>query len=94
MSLKFTRALIDAFHYGSLAAAPTATDTVVGFEVPTECHNVPAKILTPGKTWAGMVFFDDTSNKLAQLFVNNFEKYASYTDDATRAAAPKLCAKK
>ncbi len=94
MSLKFTRAIIDAIHDGSLAAAPTKTDTVFGFEVPTECRDVPAEILTPKNTWVDKASFDDTADKLAQLFVTNFEKYISHTDDATRAAAPRICTRR
>ena len=94
MSLKFTRAIIDAIHDGSLSAAPTQVDTVFGFEVPTECSNIPAEILTPKNTWADKASFDDTADKLAQLFVNNFEKYTSHTDDATQAAAPKTGAQR
>ncbi|MDX1531588.1 MAG: phosphoenolpyruvate carboxykinase (ATP), partial [Rhodothermales bacterium] len=52
MPLKYTRAIIDAIHDGSLADAPTETDPVFGFEVPTACPNVPDEILQPRNTWS------------------------------------------
>ncbi|MEM9658546.1 MAG: phosphoenolpyruvate carboxykinase (ATP), partial [Planctomycetota bacterium] len=58
MSLKYTRAIIDAIHDGSLAKAPTLTDPVFGVEVPTECANVPAEILVPKNTWSDKTEFD------------------------------------
>ncbi|MCG8585462.1 MAG: phosphoenolpyruvate carboxykinase (ATP), partial [Pirellulales bacterium] len=47
ISLKYTRAIIDAIHSGELADAPTATDPIFGLEVPTQCPHVPRKILVP-----------------------------------------------
>ena len=47
ISLKNTRAIIDAIHGGSLAKAKTERDPVFGFDVVTECPNVPSEILSP-----------------------------------------------
>lgn len=92
MSLKYTRAIIDAIHDGSLTDAPTVTDPVFGLEVPTECHNVPGEILVPKKTWADKSAFDATAAKLAGLFVENFKHYESDASEAIKAAGPKLAA--
>jgi phosphoenolpyruvate carboxykinase (ATP) len=43
MSLKYTRAILDAIHDGSLAKAPTVEDPIFGLHVPTACANVPAR---------------------------------------------------
>ncbi|MDQ3037235.1 MAG: phosphoenolpyruvate carboxykinase (ATP) [Myxococcota bacterium] len=90
MSLKHTRAIIDAIHDGSLASAPTMEDPVFGFAVPTECNGVPSEILTPRKTWKDGGAYDETAKKLAKFFVDNFKKYESQASDAIRAAGPKL----
>jgi len=92
MSLKYTRAIIDAIHDGSLAGAPTATDPVFGLEVPTVCANVPGEILVPKNTWADQSAFDATATKLAGLFVENFKKFESNASDAIKAAGPKATA--
>ena len=75
MSLKHTRAIIDAIHDGSLDNAPTETDPIFGFEVPTACPDVPSEILTPRNTWADKAAYDAQAQKLAELFIKNFEKY-------------------
>ncbi len=76
MSLKYTRAIIDAIHDGSLAQTSTTTDPVFGLKIPTHCAQVPSEILVPKNTWADPAAFDTTANKLAGLFVENFKKFA------------------
>ena len=90
MSLRYTRAIIDAIHDGSLAKAPIETDPVFGLQVPTTCANVPEEILIPKNTWANQGAFDATAAKLAQLFVENFKKFESDASDAIKAAGPKV----
>lgn len=90
LSLKHTRAIIDAIHDGSLAKAKTAADPVFGFEVPTECANVPAEILQPRTTWKDQAAFETSQKKLAKFFVDNFKKYEAQASEAIRAAGPRL----
>jgi len=92
MSLKYTRAIIDAVHVGSLAKSATATDPVFGLDVPTECANVPSEILVPKNTWNDKNAFDATANKLASLFASNFKKYESDASEAIKSAGPKEAA--
>jgi phosphoenolpyruvate carboxykinase (ATP) len=51
ISLKNTRAIIDAIHSGALAKAKNARDPVFGFEIVIECPGVPAEILQPRESW-------------------------------------------
>ena len=53
IKLRYTRAIIDAIHNGTLLAAPTVEDPIFGFAVPTACAEVPSEILVPRNTWAG-----------------------------------------
>ncbi|NNF59299.1 MAG: phosphoenolpyruvate carboxykinase (ATP) [Rhodothermaceae bacterium] len=88
MSLKYTRAIIDAIHDGSLANAPTETDPVFGFEIPTACPNVPDEILQPRNTWDDSEAYDEQRNKLAQRFAENFKKYEEGASEAIKEAGP------
>ena len=88
ISLKYTRAIIDAIHSGELASAPTTTDAVFGVEVPTECPNVPAEVLIPENTWADKAAFEEAARKLAGLFCDHFDKYADGASDEVKAAGP------
>jgi phosphoenolpyruvate carboxykinase (ATP) len=90
MSLKYTRAILDAIHDGSLAKAQTYTDATFGFQVPTACHGVPAEILNPRNTWTDKAAYDQKQKDLAARFVKNFQKYADKASDKIRAAAPKV----
>ena len=89
MKLKYTRAIIDAIHDGSLLHAPTETDPVFGLEVPTVCEGVPSEILIPRNTWSDKAAYDRQANKVGALFRKNFEKYADKASAEVLAAAPK-----
>jgi phosphoenolpyruvate carboxykinase (ATP) len=88
ISLKNTRAIIDAIHDGSLATAKTERDPVFGFEIVTEVPGVPSEILRPRDAWADKAAYDATAKKLGGLFVKNFEKYVAGASDEVKAAAP------
>ena len=90
MSLKHTRAIIDAIHDGSLATMPTVEDPTFGFDVPTECPNVPSEILIPRNTWTDPAAYDETARKLAALFTENFETYAEGSHPDIIEAGPRL----
>jgi phosphoenolpyruvate carboxykinase (ATP) len=90
MSLKYTRAILDSIHDGSLAKAPTVVDPIFGLHVPTTCANVPAEILNPKNTWGDKAAYDTKAKHLAGLFNKNFGKYADRASDKIRGAGPKL----
>jgi phosphoenolpyruvate carboxykinase (ATP) len=97
-SLKYTRALIDAIHDGTLANMSDAdfeTMPIFGLKVPKGTINgVPETILQPSKAWqaAGksQADFDEGSKKLAGLFVDNFKEYASKCTPEVLAAGPQV----
>ena len=89
ISLKNTRAIIDAIHNGELTKAKTERDPVFGFDVVTECPNVPSEILIPRNAWTDKSAYDATAKKLADLFNKNFEKYAAGVSPDVKAASPK-----
>jgi len=88
MSLKYTRAIIDAIHDGSLQKAPTVKDPTFGVQVPTKCTGVPDDVLQPRNTWADKTAYDQKAKQLAGLFAKNFGKYADHASDAIRSACP------
>jgi phosphoenolpyruvate carboxykinase (ATP) len=90
MSLKHTRAIIDAIHDGSLDKATFQEDPLFGLRVPTTCANVPSEVLSPKSTWADASKFDETAKKLAALFHKNFEKYSEGASPSIRNAGPRI----
>ena len=88
ISLKNTRAIIDAIHSGALATAKTERDPVFGFDIVTEAPGVPGEILRPRECWADKAAYDATAKKLAGLFRKNFETYEAGASAEVKAAAP------
>lgn len=90
MKLSFTRAMITAALNGQLEKVKFDTLPVFGLQIPVECPEVPNEILNPRNTWKSKEEYDATANKLADLFVKNFEQYASAANKDILAAAPKV----
>jgi phosphoenolpyruvate carboxykinase (ATP) len=88
ISLRNTRAIIDAIHDGALAHVKTERDPIFGFDVATECPGVPPAILRPRGVWTDAAAYDATANKLAGLFRENFKKYESGVSAEITAAGP------
>src|SRR3974390_479227 len=73
ISLKNTRAIIDAIHSGTLSKARSQRAATFGFDVVTESQTVPSEILVPRNAWADKAAYDATAKKLAGLFKDNFK---------------------
>jgi phosphoenolpyruvate carboxykinase (ATP) len=87
--LKYTRAIIDAIHDGSLDQSEMIDESVFGLKVPLTCPNVPTDLLQPKSTWVDKKGYDNTLNKLAELFKNNFKKYEKGVNKEIISAGPK-----
>ncbi|HRX29858.1 MAG TPA: phosphoenolpyruvate carboxykinase (ATP) [Saprospiraceae bacterium] len=90
ISLKYTRAIIDAIHNGDLDHVGFAKNETFGFEIPETCPNVPDNILIPRNAWEDKSAYDKKAAHLAQLFDKNFEKYKSNCSAEIINAGPKL----
>lgn len=78
MSLKDTRAILDAIHDGSLTSPKMEYETITNFNlsVPKTCPGVSSDILNPRNTWKYKEGYDDTINNLANEFIENMKKYS------------------
>jgi phosphoenolpyruvate carboxykinase (ATP) len=88
ISLRHTRAIIDAIHGGALANAKRTRDAIFGFDVVTECPGVPAEILVPRNAWADASAYDVAARRLADLFRENFKTYQSGVSAEILKAGP------
>jgi len=88
MDLKYTRAIIDAIHDGSLAHAPVISDPIFKLAVPTACLGVPDKLLAPWNAWADKHAYEQTAAKLVNLFQENFATFADVASPEIRRAGP------
>ena len=73
-----------------LPAEPDGIDVLeaAGFDVVTECPNVPSEILVPRNAWADKSAYDATAKKLAGLFKENFKAYEAGASPDVKAASP------
>lgn len=75
MSIKATRACIDAILSGSIADAQFKNDAVFGFDVPVELDGVPAEVCDPRIAWTDKAAYEAQAQKLAEMFQTNFVQY-------------------
>uniref|UniRef100_K3XBX7 phosphoenolpyruvate carboxykinase (ATP) n=1 Tax=Globisporangium ultimum (strain ATCC 200006 / CBS 805.95 / DAOM BR144) TaxID=431595 RepID=K3XBX7_GLOUD len=90
MSIKDTRACIDAILDGSIKKAEFATDALFGFSVPKALGSVPQSVLNPREAWSDKAAYDATAKKLAGMFQKNFTKYVSKDHTDYSPFGPKL----
>ena len=89
MSIKHTRALLNAALDGALAKVKFTKDPVFGFGIPAKCPGVPAEVLNPREAWEDKKLYDAKCKELACLFAANFKKF-NVTSKAISGAGPKL----
>ena len=75
ISIKDTRAIIDAILDGSIENAETKMVPIFNFEVPTSLNDVNSSILDPRDTYDKVSDWNTKANDLASLFIKNFEQY-------------------
>jgi phosphoenolpyruvate carboxykinase (ATP) len=91
ISIKDTRAIIDAILDGSIEKADTKTIPVFNFVVPTALHDVDNAILDPRATYSNINEWEEKAKNLAQLFINNFTQYTDNEEGKKLVeAGPKL----
>lgn len=88
MSLKHTRAVIDAIHSGELSTAETELFGTFGLHIPLECSGVPSELLNPRTAWSDKAAFDSQVQKLAAMFKASFKKYEDKATPEVIAAGP------
>ncbi|KIM11468.1 MAG: phosphoenolpyruvate carboxykinase [Sulfuricurvum sp. PC08-66] len=91
MSIKDTRACINAILDGSILKSSFRKTKTFRLSVPETLGDINPKVLFPRDAWANPADFDKARDKLAQMFIDNFHKYqdASHEFDFS-AAGPKI----
>jgi phosphoenolpyruvate carboxykinase (ATP) len=90
ISIKATRAIIDAILDGSLDNAEVATLPIFNVAIPLALPGVDAAILDPRNSYADRGEWESKAASLAGLFIDNFEQYTD-TDSGKKlvSAGPK-----
>jgi phosphoenolpyruvate carboxykinase (ATP) len=90
MSLKYTRAMIDAIHHNDFDNVEFVKDEEFGFQIPLSCPNVPSEILIPKNTWEDKEQYQEVKKKLVELFNENFKKFAANVNAKIVEAGPSV----
>ena len=91
ISIKDTRAIIDAILDGSIDNAETKTIPYFDFKVPTSLPGVNTDILDPRDTYAAPEEWNEKAEDLSSRFIKNFEKFTNNeAGKALVAAGPKI----
>lgn len=90
ISIKYTRALLNAALDGNLNDVQFKKDPIFGFEVPMTCPNVPNEVLDPSSSWHDKKEYDRRYKDLAMRFIQNFGKFMDGTPQEVIDAGPKV----
>lgn len=86
ISLKQTRAMVDAILDGSIENAPTKKIPYFNLTIPTELPNVDSNILDPRSTYDSEAAWEEKAKDLAGRFIKNFKKFE--TNDHGKSLVP------
>ena len=87
ISISATRAIIRAILDGSIDSAATFTLPFFNLEVPASVNSVDSNLLDPRNTYGATTTWNKKAINLAELFVENFEKFTDNSAGKTLVAA-------
>ena len=87
MSIKATRACINAILDGSITKCEFENFDKFNFAIPKELGGVETKLLNPINTWANSAQYNASRDKLAKMFVENFKRYEDVKEGVEYAKA-------
>jgi phosphoenolpyruvate carboxykinase (ATP) len=90
ISIRHTRALLEAALSGALLNAEYYTDPIFGFQVPKTCDGVPASVLKPSESWPDKEHYNQKYRQLAARFVENFKKFEDRCAPEVVASGPRI----
>jgi len=90
MPLKYTRSIIDSILDGTMKNAPVVKNQLFGFDVPTECPDVPGEIMLPRNTWSDGDAYDEAERNLAIMFRDNFKQFEEGSSKEILQAGPNI----
>ncbi len=90
ISIRYTRALLTAVLEGDLQDAEFRTDDYFGFQIPTECAQVPADILYPSSLWDDQEAYHRKYCQLVKKFQQNIQRYAEDIPPEILDAGPSI----
>ena len=75
IALKDTRLIIDAILNDELNDIETEIIPFFNLAIPKKLNNISPNVIDPRKSWNTNIEWEKEAKKLAQLFINNFQKF-------------------
>jgi len=85
INLEYTRKMVSAALKGELDKVEFTKDPIFNLNIPAFCPGVPSEILNPRNTWKDKEEYDKTAKRLAQRFIENFQKYKDVSEEIKNA---------
>jgi phosphoenolpyruvate carboxykinase (ATP) len=90
ISIRYTRAMLNAALTGTLKDVEFHADPVFGFQVPTTCPGVPDQVLDPASSWPSRDLYVQRYRQLAARFIDNFKKFDTAEAREVEKAGPRV----
>jgi phosphoenolpyruvate carboxykinase (ATP) len=90
ISIRYTRAMLNAALNGKLLDVEYFTDPVFGFQVPRQCPEVPDHVLDPALAWSSREAYMKRYRSLASRFIDNFKRFKEGVPPDVVTAGPKI----
>ncbi len=78
MSIRHTRALLNAALDGSLAQVSFRKENFFGLMIPEAVPGIPSEVLDPRAAWADKAAYDTVAIKLVGMFEKNFQQFLGH----------------
>jgi phosphoenolpyruvate carboxykinase (ATP) len=89
IKIKYSRAMVTAALTGALDIVKYRHDDLFNLDIPLAVPDVPPEILDPKNTWTDSDSYQLSARKLAQMFVENFKRFANVAPEIIDAG-PKI----
>ena len=90
ISIKHTRAILNAALDGRLDDVPTREDENFGLLVPRTCPGVPAELMDPRSQWDDKEAYQAKARELAARFHENFKQFLGQAPPEVADAGPRV----
>ncbi|MCC6220089.1 MAG: phosphoenolpyruvate carboxykinase (ATP) [Deltaproteobacteria bacterium] len=85
ISLKYTRAMVQAALNGELNGVEVVIDEIFGLSIPASIQNIPGNVLRPWEMWKDLGEYKKVAMDLAKRFVDNFARFEAYMPELHKA---------
>ncbi|MEA3495378.1 MAG: phosphoenolpyruvate carboxykinase (ATP) [Bacteroidota bacterium] len=89
ISIKHTRAMLNAALEGKLNEVEYRKDKLFGFDIPLSCPGVPEDVFKPSNAWGDKDDYWKKYDALVSRYIENFKLFADYVPDEVKREGPK-----